>query len=195
MTTICLIRHGETDWNAIGKLQGRTNIPLNNKGIEQAEECGTFLIPSDYDVLIASPLKRAKHTAEIINTYLNLPLVEMKDFVERSFGDAEGMTVEERQALYPNREFPNKEDRQLFNNRVMTGIDKLAQTYSDQRILLVAHGAVINAILSTISKGELGSRKTTLKNACISNIDFYKEQWNVKNYNKIDHLTNYQHIK
>ncbi|MBP1971316.1 putative phosphatase [Virgibacillus natechei] len=195
MTTICLIRHGETDWNAIGKLQGSTNIPLNNKGIQQAEECGAFLIPSDYDVLIASPLKRAKRTAEIINSYLNLPLVEMEDFVERSFGDAEGMTVEERQTLYPNREFPNKEERQLFNNRVMAGIDKLAQTYSDQRILLVAHGAVINAILSTISKGEIGSRKTTLKNACISNINFHKEQWSVKNYNKIDHLTNYQHIK
>lgn len=57
MTSICLIRHGETDWNALGKLQGRTDIYLNSKGILQAKECSQFLKASQWHVIITSPLK------------------------------------------------------------------------------------------------------------------------------------------
>src|SRR5690625_4440025 len=124
ITTICLIRHGETDWNAQGRIQGRTDIPLNSLGIQQAKECRDFLIDSDWDVMITSPLQRAKQTAEIINEGLKLPLIEMKDFVERSFGDAEGMTLKEREEKFPNRNYPNQEERSALNERVIAGIDK-----------------------------------------------------------------------
>lgn len=63
-TSICLIRHGETDWNVLGKVQGRTDIPLNSTGIVQAEKCAELLKLSKWDVIITSPLKRAKETAE-----------------------------------------------------------------------------------------------------------------------------------
>ncbi|GAB3053722.1 histidine phosphatase family protein [Virgibacillus ainsalahensis] len=189
MTTICLVRHGETDWNFYGKLQGKTDIPLNDTGIIQAEETGKFLNASDYDVIIASPLKRAKRTAEIINTYLDLPFAVMEDFAERSFGDAEGMMLEERKTQYPDKRYPNQEKVEDFHSRVMAGIDKITIEHPDKRVLLVAHGAVINAILSIISNGKIGSGKTKLMNACISNIHFQQDQWNVKNYNQIEHLS------
>ncbi|MEC5425102.1 histidine phosphatase family protein [Virgibacillus sp. C22-A2] len=189
MTTICLIRHGETDWNALGKLQGKTDIPLNNKGIQQAQACGDFLNAADYDVLISSPLKRAKRTAEIINDRLNLPFVEMTDFAERFFGDAEGLLLEERMSTYPDKDYPNQEMREAFNTRVMTGLHKVHQKYPDKSILLVAHGAVINAVLGTLSNGEIGSGKTKLLNACISTICFQEEQWKINEYNQVGHLT------
>jgi uncharacterized phosphatase len=191
MTTICLVRHGETDWNALGKLQGGTDIPLNSRGIQQAEECREFFKDSHFDVLIASPLKRAKRTAEIINRDLNLPIVEMKDFVEKHFGDAEGMSMKERTAIFPNKEYPNEENWMSFQERVMEGVHKVNQMFPDQKVLLVAHGGVINAILATISNGEIGAGKTRLINACISNIHFQEEKWNVKEYNQVSHLTDY----
>ncbi|MEI5870447.1 MULTISPECIES: Rid family hydrolase [Bacillus cereus group] len=67
MTVVCLIRHGETEWNAIGKLQGRENIDLNKYGKQQAEKCGLYLRENRWDVIISSPLSRAKQTAEIVS--------------------------------------------------------------------------------------------------------------------------------
>ncbi|MFB4169410.1 histidine phosphatase family protein [Virgibacillus sp. JSM 102003] len=189
ITTICLIRHGETDWNASQKLQGATDIPLNRKGILQAEECAAFLESSQWDVLITSPLTRAKQTAEIINEKLNIPFAEMAAFKEKSFGDAEGMTPQERLEKFPDKIFPNQEDEQSFKERIMTGIHEINQSYHGSMVLLVAHGAVINSILGTVSDGEIGSGKTKLVNACISNIYFQEEKWNVKDFNQASHLS------
>lgn len=195
ITLICLIRHGETDWNVIGKLQGRTDIQLNESGILQAEECSEFLKSLQWDVIITSPLKRAKQTAEIINKNLNLPLIEMKDFLERDYGEAEGMLKEEKTAAFPNKTYPNQEDRLTLKTRVMSGIQEINQRYAGSNILLVAHGAVINAILSDLSRGRIGSKKTELKNACISNIQYYQDRWRINDYNQIFHLSKYNENK
>lgn len=189
MTTICLVRHGETDWNALGKIQGRTDIPLNSTGIQQAEECGEFLKATEWDVMITSPLKRAKQTAEIINQYLHLPLEIMDEFVERYFGDAEGMTLEERMSVYPDRQYPNQEDRQTLEKRVMEGLYKINQKYKNGKVLLVAHGAVIHSILTILSDDEVSIGNTPLLNACISNIHFQQDKWKIKNFNQVSHLS------
>ena len=122
MTIICLVRHGETDWNAIGKLQGRTDIPLNETGIFQAEKCGEYLKESEWDFIITSPLNRAKQTAEIIKRKIDVPLLEMDHFVERHFGEAEGMTLQEISAAFPDKMYPNQEKYVLikftFNGRI-----------------------------------------------------------------------------
>lgn len=186
-----MVRHGETDWNAIGKLQGKTDIPLNGAGILQAEECSEFLKTSQWDVIITSPLKRAKQTAEIINKNVIVPVVEMEEFLERDYGDAEGMTYEERISKFPNKIYPNQEERASLNKRVIEGIEKINQRYGEKKILLVAHGAVINAILAVLSNGKIGSGKTKLINACISNIYLHQDEWNIKDFNQISHLSKY----
>ncbi|MGE8203170.1 histidine phosphatase family protein [Heyndrickxia sp. NPDC080065] len=194
MTKICIVRHGETDWNVLGKIQGRTDIPLNTTGIRQAKECGEFLKTSKWDVIITSPLKRAKQTAEIINQYLRVPLVEMNEFIERSFGDAEGMDAEERMSAYPDKNYPNQEDSISLEKRLMAGINEINQRYRDSNVLLVTHGAVIHSILSTLSNREIYSGKEPLLNACISNIHFEQEKWKVKEFNKVSHLSQYNRI-
>lgn len=190
MTSICLIRHGETDWNKEGRVQGQTDIPLNETGISQAKQCGKILQQSTWDMIITSPLQRAKQSATIINETLQLPMIEMEEFKERNYGDVEGMTVEERNKLYPNRNYPNQETQLELTDRVMKGIHKINETYYNKKILLVAHGGVINAILSHLSDGEIGSGKTKLLNACLSNIYLTEEKWHIKDYNQITHLTN-----
>lgn len=184
-----MLRHGETDWNALGKLQGRTDIPLNEKGIMQANECSEFLKAFQWNVIITSPMKRAKQTAEIINNKLKVPLIEMEEFLERDYGDAEGMAFEERMFAFPDKKYSNQEDRLSLNNRIMKGIQQINKRYGESKILLVTHGAVINAIIANLSNGEVGSGKTNLLNASISNIQFHQDRWRITDFNNITHLS------
>ncbi|KKI93196.1 phosphatase [Bacillus sp. SA1-12] len=194
MTSICIIRHGETDWNAIGKLQGRTDIPLNETGIFQAEECAEFVKDFQWDVIVTSPLKRAKQTAEIIQRKIDIPLIEMEEFVEKGFGKVEGLTLQERVAAYPDGNYPDEESDLSITARVMAGIQKINEAYKDKKVLLVAHGVVINMILDSLSNGEISSAKTRLINACISNISFQEEKWKIKDYNQVTHLSKYLEV-
>lgn len=191
ITTICLVRHGETDWNVIEKLQGRTDIPLNSTGILQAKECSEFLSSSNWDVIITSPLRRAKQTAEIINANLKLPIVEMEEFIERSYGDAEGMSIEERQVTFHDGNIPNQETMNSLKSRVVEGIHILNEKFQNKKVLLVAHGAVINSILAILSNGKIGSGKTKLINACTSNIHYNQKKWKIKDFNQVTHLSQY----
>ncbi|MRX56602.1 histidine phosphatase family protein [Bacillus idriensis] len=191
MTNVCLVRHGETEWNRLGKLQGRTDIPLNLQGKLQAQECRKYLRDFEYEIVISSPLKRALETAQIINEGEKSQVLVMKEFIERDYGDAEGMTIEERQLAFPDKNYPNQESREFLNERITNGLTKINQDYSDSNIVLVAPGAVINAILAHISDGEIGSGKTKLINACVSSIEFIEEKWRVNHYNQITHLSKY----
>lgn len=170
-------------------MQGKTNIQLNSNGKIQAEECGQFLSRYQWDVIITSPLKRAKETAIIMNKSIKAPLVEMDEFVERYFGDAEGMTAIERLNAFPSRNYPDQEEWESLIKRILAGLELIHQNYPKCKVLLVAHGAVINAILSQFSNGEIGSGKTKLINACISNIEFSQEEWRIIDYNQVGHLS------
>jgi len=189
ITTICLVRHGETDWNACGRLQGKTDIPLNENGRMQANQCGTYLAKSDWDVIISSPLKRAVETANIIGSYILQPIIlTMVEFIERDYGDAEGMTFAEKRIAYPDKQYPNKEKRHLFDNRIMNGLCKIQEDYPNKRVILVAHGAVIKALLNSLSSGTIESNQTRLHNACLSKIEFQLNSWNIHEYNQTAHL-------
>jgi len=151
-----------------------------------------FLLKFNWDVLITSPLNRAKQTAEIINYKLKLPIYEMEEFLERGFGDAEGMDMEERISKFPDGIIPNQEDRETLKRRVMDGIKNINEKFPNKKVLLVAHGGVINSILAILSGGEIGSGKTKLMNACISNIHFIEKEWKIKDYNQVTHLSQIQ---
>ncbi|UOQ85015.1 histidine phosphatase family protein [Gracilibacillus salinarum] len=192
MTNIYLVRHGETDWNALGKIQGQTDIPLNNDGKSQADECGRYLQTLEWDMLISSSLKRASETAQIINKYVQLPYVEMDAFKERRFGAAEGMTVFERMEAFPDGVYPNAEEMPELTERVVAGLEEVHQRYTGKRIILVAHGAVINALLSHFSNGAIGSGKTKLVNGSLNLMERLEETWHIHHYNQTTHLTLYK---
>lgn len=191
ITTICLVRHGETDWNKVGRLQGQEDIPLNDLGKQQANECGIFLKNDPYDVIVTSPLSRALETAQIIQSHFQSDILIYEDelFKERAFGLASGLTLEERRTKYPDKSYPNQELWEDFKNRIFLGIQEIHEQFTDKKVLLVAHGAVINCILTEISDGEIGSGKTRLFNACISHIEHLDQVWNVKSFNETHHLS------
>lgn len=166
---ILLIRHGETDWNRQGRFQGREDIPLNETGIEQARLCGEALKGEHFAAVITSPLKRAKRTGEIIASCVECNNIIVEDtIIERNFAKISGMTYEERDAFYASGQDDEKEPWDVLCNRVMKALAKYAKKYPRDSIIMVSHGATINAALSILSGGEIGSRKTKLKNACIS---------------------------
>ena len=92
MTLLYLVRHGETDWNLQRRIQGSTDIPLNNTGRQQASRTGRLLARRHWDAVITSPLSRAAETAQIIAVELDLPAPEsLPELVERAYGEAEGL--------------------------------------------------------------------------------------------------------
>jgi len=89
---ICIIRHGETDWNKIKRLQGRENIPLNEEGINQIKGTIEYFKKYKWDVIITSPLLRARKSAEIIAEGIELTdIIEEENFIERDYGEASGL--------------------------------------------------------------------------------------------------------
>ncbi|MBU5259438.1 histidine phosphatase family protein [Bacillus pumilus] len=189
MTTICLVRHGETDWNAAKRIQGRTDILLNDTGKWQAEQTGLYLKNVHWDVVISSPLTRAKETAHLILKHVDAPLVIMDDFIERDYGDAEGMSFEERQKLFPDKQYPNMEPLEAIQDRMVEGIEKVRAAYPNQKVLIVAHGAAIHALLTTLADEHLGLENTRLVNACLNYVEWKDGEWKVLDYNVVSHLT------
>lgn len=184
MTTICLIRHGETDWNCQRRLQGREDIELNENGRLQAVGCIEYLSQSNWGFMATSPLKRAKETAKIIANGLGIDEVhEIEAFIERDYGSAAGLFPEERKLKFPDGIIYDQEDREILTNRVIAGINATAKRFTNKNIIIVSHGGVINAILAALSQGEIGSGKTRLKNACVNILKFNGEKWNIELYN------------
>lgn len=184
-TTICIIRHGETDWNLSGKLQGREDIELNDFGRAQAIRTALYFEDEHWDVIISSPLKRAYETARIIAAQISIPEVHVVDEItERSYGEASGLLPEERRSRFPNGVIPGQEGFEHLRQRAMKSLTKIASEFAGKRIIVVSHGGFTNAVLYTISGGEFGSFKTRLRNGCINKITVQDNKWSVGFYNK-----------
>ena len=141
---ILLTRHGQTQWNVLGKVQGKADIELNENGILQAEETGEILKNENIDLIICSPLKRAKQTAEIINKNRNVPIIYDEDIIERDFGEFEGVNKKDFDfegywSYKQNKQYQKAENIRVFFARVYKFLDKIKVEYNDKRILIVAH--------------------------------------------------------
>lgn len=151
-----IIRHGQTNWNKEGRIQGKIDIELNEEGIKQAEEAKRILKDYPIDMIVSSTLKRARKTAEIINEAKNVPIIFKEALEERGLGEFEGKTQQEFQdeiwnseilANYSlNKEYKGVETIRSLCDRVWGLIEELKKKYVDKNILLVTHGGVTRAI-------------------------------------------------
>lgn len=144
---IYITRHGQTDWNVQKKVMGRCDEPLNENGLKQAEETRKNLINTDIDLIICSPLIRAKQTAEVINTNRNIPIIYDDRIIERDFGEFEGMETKYFDFrgywnYYKNLQFKNAENIQVFFKRVYNFLNDITKKYNGKNVLLVAHGGI-----------------------------------------------------
>lgn len=160
---IYLIRHGETDWNKVKRLQGITDIPLNAYGIELAEKTAEGLRDVPFDVAYTSPLIRAYKTAEIIRGDRPIPIIPTEGLKEISFGDYEGLTYLPERYNIPKPGFrkffddpehydtpPNGESLVHLRERTSSFVRGIMNdpANEDLTILMTAHGAAIRGILS-----------------------------------------------
>lgn len=178
------IRHGETDWNLQGRLQGREDIELNENGILQAKLCGQAFIDRNIKAVITSPLKRAKKTAEIIaETIASDTLIVDEALIERDFGILSGQTFDRKKHFDTFGIDEGIEAWDILCDRLMECLTRQAEAFCDKDIILISHGAAINAVLSVLSNGEVGSGKTRLKNTCINVIDYKDGTLKLEHYN------------
>ncbi len=199
-TKITIIRHGETEWNKLMQLQGHQDSPLTVRGIEQAEQLAETIKNRQFDILISSDLGRAKHTARIINKYLQLKTIEDKSLRERAFGIMEGLTREEVKLnfkevfdAYMNRDYnypiPCGESLQFFFDRVIEGISTIAKAYKGKNVLLVAHGGVLDCIIRKIFNIELHvERSFSIYNTSVNTISVKGTEWVLEEWGNIEHL-------
>ncbi len=149
---LALIRHGQTDWNLAGLMQGRTDIPLNDTGRDQALAAASALAAEPWDVVVSSPLVRARETAAILAEQLDVPLGPGYDeLVEQDFGAAEGTLVSELDVRWPDRDYADKEPDEEVGPRGLAGIGRVARDHDGARVLVVAHGTLIRQTLAEIS--------------------------------------------
>lgn len=183
---IYLIRHGETDWNKQKRLQGHKDIELNNNGIMQANKCGQAFQQMPIDCIISSPLKRAKETADIIASYVGIDTVMIEDnLIEKDYGRLSGLTPDEREKFYETGQNDEMESLDDLIQRVIKVLNHYSNETAYKNIIMVSHGAAINAILVVLSKHTIGTGKTRLKNACINVLRCTNKSMKIELYNLI----------
>ena len=146
MTTLLLVRHGETDWNAEGKLQGHTDRPLNDFGRRQANTLADRLAGEEIAAIYSSDLARAKETAEIVGARVGVPVVVDPDLREKNWGTWEGLTGDERAKV----EFEG-ESTEEHRDRTMRAIARIVEHHPGERVVVVTHGGSVRRVQAAVS--------------------------------------------
>ncbi|NYD67131.1 histidine phosphatase family protein [Agromyces atrinae] len=148
---LALIRHGQTDWNLAEKMQGSSDIPLNDTGRAQALVAAAVLAEGDWSAVVSSPLQRARETAAIIAGELSLELgPTYDDLREQNFGSAEGLPITEVDERWPGRSIPDKEPDSVVGERGLRALEEIVDAYGDTDVVVVAHGTLLRCIFATI---------------------------------------------
>ncbi|AKG35399.1 histidine phosphatase family protein [Paenibacillus durus] len=186
-----LIRHGQTDWNAVGRIQGQSDIPLNGEGRRQAELLAERLLrePYRWDYCITSNLSRAEETGRIIAGRLGLPLLEADERIrERAYGQVEGLTAAEREARWGKnwnqQEFGQEKDEQL-QARGLAFMEDLSAKHSDRNVLVVSHGGFLAQLYIALYKDKYTQR---IGNLSLTILEKKDKEWNPLLYNCSRHI-------
>lgn len=151
ITKICFVRHGRTNANEQMIIQGRIDNPLNENGIMDAHQIAAIIKQNDliFDIAICSPLKRAQKTASIIINELNqnLEIITNDLFIEREFGEAEGLSINpENYQKILNDSFEGMETKTELCQRSKSALEYLLTSYPGKNILVVAHSHFIKSL-------------------------------------------------
>lgn len=169
MTTVGLFRHGQTDWNIDLRLQGTADIPMNEFGISQVATAASVLALQSWDVILASPLGRARQSAEIIQGVIGLDRVSIEPLLlERSFGIGEGMDYKTWQEKFAHLDkIPGAESASEIQLRSRKLLELFEREYQGAKVLAVSHGALIRFVLSEVTQGSVPPKGERLQNASL----------------------------
>lgn len=200
-TTLYLVRHGETEWNALGKFQGSKDIVLSPDGISQAKYVSNRL-KNKFDYIYSSPLKRAYKTASIIALQSSMEIRILDDLREIDFGKWEGLTVKEIKDNFPKqfeiwrndaKEAPICGGDLSIRNasiRAKNVMLNTVKTHEGKRIVMVAHGGIIKAgLIGILGWNMTMYHKLVLGNTSICQLSFNdKMQPTIVTLNDTTHL-------
>nr|MBL8409691.1 histidine phosphatase family protein [Dechloromonas sp.] len=199
-TRICLVRHGETEWNAARRIQGQIDIGLNETGVAQARAAGRWLKGAGISALYSSDLKRAWTTAGEIGAALGLVPVAVPEMRERRYGVFEGLTYAEAQARFPDGyaafegrnadyDFENGESLRAMFARVTDKLQAIAALHPAQSVLVVLHGGVLDVINRFVRNNPLEMpRDFLIPNAGINWVSVRDGAWHLDSWGETGHL-------
>lgn len=201
-TRFCLVRHGETDWNAERRLQGHTDIDLNPRGIAQAAQMAKAIkaIDLQFDVLYTSDLQRAAKTANAIETLFKIKAIVDPTLRERHLGILQGVSTAEAPQfdaeLWKNHlsrdiheELRGGESIVQFAQRIHQALEKIRQQHLGKTILLVSHGGALDMMYRLASNQALDAEKAvSVPNASLNWISHDGNAWKVDRWADTSHL-------
>lgn len=183
-TSFLLGRHGQTQWNVIKKLQGQLNSPITETGYNQAQTLAQSLKEDAPDVIVTSPLPRARITAEVCQLQLDIPLIEHQGLVERHFGDWQGCLFESlnNQPYFEEIFFqvtehapPNGESGLGACKRFEDTLRELAQEHSGKSILVITHGDLLRCLLTELRQAQFCDAYSQYGNGQVFNVIYDHE--------------------
>ncbi|MCZ8258248.1 MAG: histidine phosphatase family protein, partial [Polaromonas sp.] len=181
-TRIIAIRHGETTWNVDTRIQGHLDIPLNETGRKQAERMALALADEPITAIYASDLTRAWETAQYLGRIQGIEVTREEGLRERGFGDFEGKTFAEIEALLPDQsmrwrkrdpEFAPAGGESLIDlrSRVVATAERLAAEHPGELIAMVGHGGVMDVLYRAATRLDIQAPRTwALGNAAINRL-------------------------
>ena len=144
---IYITRHGQTEWNLKNKIMGKADIPLNETGIKQSGQLRDMVDELQIDLIVCSPLLRAKQTAEIINSKKSVKIIYDDRISERDYGEFEGKSIDDFDFsaywnYYENKTYKYAENVRDFFSRIYEFFDEIIKKYFNKNILIITHAGV-----------------------------------------------------
>jgi broad specificity phosphatase PhoE len=182
MARIILVRHGQTAWNREQIFRGRADLPLSDHGHAQARAVGDHLAGQDVAAIHASPMLRARQTAEPLARAKGLPVLDAEGLIDADFGAWQGKTVPQVEAEFPdlfrlwqtepaNVTFPGGESYRAIVRRAAAEFDRLAHRAGDGTIVVVAHRFINKVVLcALLGIAETGFWRIKQDTACLNTI-------------------------
>ena len=200
-TRLCIVRHGETAWNAEGRVQGQLDIPLSEVGQAQALALAAALAGERFEAIYSSDLARVRQTAQPLATRLNLAVVADPRLRERHYGVFQNMTYAECKNRLPadyarfkakdlDYDFGTGESLRAFNERSIACIAQLASRHPGGQILVFTHGGVLEMVHRHASQYGLSSpRGFEIPNAAVNRVEVSSTAWKITAWADVAHLS------
>lgn len=191
-TILYVIRHGETDWNQARRIQGHSDIQLNELGNEQAKRLAEHYRAHSFAAIYTSDLQRAYHTARSLADLRGIEVQKLPTLRERCYGEWEGLTYEEIREKFqdnnPDQPAYGIEPFEKLQDRAQSVLTDIACRHPRQTVAVVSHGGLIKSFLHRITEGKQGTGITRIDNTGVSIFRFAKNQWEVLKVNDTAHL-------
>ena len=209
MLKIYFVRHGQTEWNVIKKLQGHLNSPLTIEGIEQTELLYEKFKYTDFKKIYTSPQGRATHTARILKGDRDIKTIELEEIMEMGFGSVESLEKEKFKEKFPEiftnlwtdalkydpREFSGESFIEV-EKRAIKGLLKIVAENKDGDIMVVSHGMILKVIFGYVLGHKLDKywNDPVPQNTSVTTVTYDGVNFNMEDFSNIEHLRNQEEI-